>query len=115
MDTSRLVAIALLATTTLISAESSVAGDNDPPHSSGAGWRHPMMGAGPAMDREAAGHGMSGCPMGPMGFAALPPGNEKIAMEMHGEMMKAMGEILLKYADKIETPPAMPPSASPGK
>jgi hypothetical protein len=33
-------------------------------------------------------------------------GKEKIAMQMHGEMMKAMGDIMLKYADKIQTPPA---------
>ena len=34
----------------------------------------------------------------------LPPGNEKLSMQMHGEMMQAMGEILRKYADKIQTP-----------
>jgi hypothetical protein len=45
---------------------------------------------------------MSNCPM----MAQLPPGNEKLAMQMHGEMMKAMGDIMLKYADKIQTPPA---------
>lgn len=45
---------------------------------------------------------MSNCPM----MGQLPPGNEKLAMQMHGEMMKAMGDIMLKYADKIQTPPA---------
>jgi hypothetical protein len=45
---------------------------------------------------------MSNCPM----MVQLPPGNEKLAMQMHGEMMKAMGDIMLKYADKIQTPPA---------
>ncbi|MDN7176722.1 hypothetical protein M0D69_01535 [Caballeronia sp. SEWSISQ10-4 2] len=45
---------------------------------------------------------MSNCPM----MGQLPPGNEKFAMQMHGEMMKAMGDIMLKYADKIQTPPA---------
>jgi hypothetical protein len=45
---------------------------------------------------------MRNCPM----MGQLPPGNEKLAMQMHGEMMKAMGDIMLKYADKIQTPPA---------
>jgi hypothetical protein len=45
---------------------------------------------------------MSNCPM----MGQLPLGNEKLAMQMHGEMMKAMGDIMLKYADKIQTPPA---------
>ncbi|GCB06494.1 hypothetical protein [Ralstonia sp. SET104] len=43
---------------------------------------------------------MGGCPM----MGQLPPGNEKLSMQMHGEMMQAMGEILRKYADKIQTP-----------
>lgn len=49
------------------------------------------------------GGGMMGsCPM----MGQLPPGNEKLAMQMHGEMMKAIGDIMLKYADRIQTPPA---------
>jgi hypothetical protein len=44
---------------------------------------------------------MNGCPMM---MGQLPPGNEKLAMQMHGEMMKAMGDIMLKYADRIQTP-----------
>lgn len=44
---------------------------------------------------------MGSCPM--MG---LPAGNEKLSMQMHAEMMQAMGEIMRKYADKIQTPPA---------
>ena len=43
---------------------------------------------------------MGGCPM----MGQLPPGNERLSMQMHGEMMQAMGEILRKYADKIQTP-----------
>jgi len=58
---------------------------------------------GSAMMGDGMGKGMmSNCPM----MAQLPPGNEKLAMQMHGEMMKAMGDIMLKYADKIQTPPA---------
>ncbi len=45
---------------------------------------------------------MGGCPM----MGQLPPGNEKLSMQMHGEMMQAMGEILRKYADKIQTSPS---------
>lgn len=61
-----------------------------------------MMGDG-MMGKGMMGKGMmSNCPM----MGQLPPGNEKLAMQMHGEMMKAMGDIMLKYADKIQTPPA---------
>ncbi len=45
---------------------------------------------------------MSGCPM--MGAATGP--NGKVMMQMHGEMMRAMGDIMTKYADKLDTPPA---------
>jgi hypothetical protein len=45
---------------------------------------------------------MRGCPM--MGLLGEP--NGKVMMQMHGEMMRAMGDILMKYADKFETPPA---------
>ncbi len=42
---------------------------------------------------------MEGCPMA-MG-AGL---DRKTAMKMRGEMMRAMGDILIKYADKIQEP-----------
>ena len=44
---------------------------------------------------------MGACPV--MAGAGLDPGT---AMRMRGEMMRAMGDILVKYADKI---PASPP------
>ncbi len=56
-----------------------------------------MMGGG-----KMGGELMGSCPM----MGQLPPGNEKLAMQMHGEMMKTMGDIMLKYADRIQTPPA---------
>jgi hypothetical protein len=34
----------------------------------------------------------------------LPPGNEKLNLQMHAEMMQAMGAIMQKYADRIVTP-----------
>ncbi|WP_226955358.1 hypothetical protein [Mesopusillimonas faecipullorum] len=49
-------------------------------------------------------HGMMGmmgsCPM--MGAAS--GANSKVMMQMHGEMMRAMGDIMIKYADKLEVP-----------
>ncbi|WP_269498727.1 hypothetical protein [Castellaniella sp. S9] len=43
---------------------------------------------------------MGGCPM--MGAEGGP--NGKVMMQMHGEMMRSMGEIMMKYADKLEAP-----------
>lgn len=59
---------------------------------------HGMMGGG------MMGGGMMGmmgsCPM--MGAAS--GANSKVMMQMHGEMMRAMGDIMIKYADKLEMP-----------
>lgn len=44
---------------------------------------------------------MNSCPM--MTGAGL---DRKTAMRMHGEMMRAIGDILIKYADKIQGPAA---------
>jgi len=62
----------------------------------GMGWgMGPGVGMGPGM------MGMMGnCPM----MSAEGGLNRKAMMQMHGEMMRAMGEIMIKYADKIETP-----------
>lgn len=50
------------------------------------------------------GYGMPGnCPM--MSDLAQ-NANSKVMMQMHGEMMRAMGDILIKYADKLDTPSA---------
>jgi hypothetical protein len=55
---------------------------------------------------------MSGCPMmsGGMGghmqgggmMPRLPPGNEKLQLQMWGEMMQKMGEIASKYAAQVK-------------
>jgi len=66
------------------------------PMAGGPGGREQMMG-GPMM----GGH-MGGCPLA----AALPPGNEKLAMRMHGEIMVAIGNILIKNADNIQARPS---------
>ncbi len=60
-----------------------------------------MMGGG-MMGNMMRGGMMGGCPM--MGAGAGL--DRKAAMQMHGEMMRAIGDIMIKYADKIETPPA---------
>jgi hypothetical protein len=59
---------------------------------------HGMMGGG------MMGGGMMGmmgsCPM----MSAASGANGKVMMQMHGEMMRAMGDIMIKYADKLEMP-----------
>jgi hypothetical protein len=49
---------------------------------------------------------MQGCPMmggGRMGHGMphLPPGNEKLEMQMHADMMRAMADVLTKYAARL--------------
>jgi hypothetical protein len=67
-----------------------------------AGPRGGGMPGGGRMGYGVLGGGMMGaCPV--MAGAGLDPGT---AMRMRGEMMRAMGDILVKYADKI---PASPP------
>ena len=34
----------------------------------------------------------------------LPPGNEKLQLQMHAEMMQKMGEIMAKYANQVKEP-----------
>ena len=53
--------------------------------------------------------GMMGGDMMSMGMTGssplmsqLPPGNEKLTLQMRGEMLQAIGQILIKYADKIQ-------------
>ncbi|AJZ56604.1 hypothetical protein OI25_7725 [Paraburkholderia fungorum] len=62
-----------------------------------------MGGMGGMMGQGAKGGDMMGaCPM--MGGAShLDP---KTSMQMQGEMMKAMGDIMLKYADRLDTSPS---------
>jgi hypothetical protein len=49
-------------------------------------------------------HGMmSSCPMMGGGMMPqLPPGNEKLQLQMWGEMMQKMGEIASKYAAQVK-------------
>ena len=74
----------------------------------------PMMGGGMMGGAPMTGGGMmGGSPMtggGMMGGSAMmshvPPGNEKLAMRIHGEMMVAIGNILIKNADSVQSKPA---------
>lgn len=96
-------------TLAIASAATAAADANQPPARStpgmmghGAG----MMGYGPGM--MSPGAGMMGCPMmsgGMMGrgmMPMLPPGNEKLQMQMQAEIMQKVGEIMAKYANQIQ-------------
>ena len=66
-----------------------------------------MMGAG-MMGGGMMGGMMSGCPMKASGGATLalpqlPPGNDALQFRMHAEMMQKIGEIAVRYADRIGT------------
>ena len=39
---------------------------------------------------------------------ALPPGNEKLELQMQAEIMQKVGEILAKYAGQVKEAPAAP-------
>jgi hypothetical protein len=62
---------------------------------------------GPGMDGM-MGHGASGGDM--MGSCPMMGGgshmNARTSMQMQGEMMKAMRDIMLKYADRLDTSPS---------
>jgi hypothetical protein len=71
-------------------------------HMRGASGMGPMGGGHGGGDSMMGHRMMGGCPM----MSALPPGNEKLAMRMHGEIMVAIGNILIKNADNIQPKPA---------
>jgi hypothetical protein len=82
------------------SAVSLATGAGDPSNASPQGREHDhgsMMGGMKGM-----GGMMGSCPMmgGNMGL------DPKTAMRMHGEMMRAMGDIMLRYSDQAGTPPS---------
>lgn len=83
------------------------------------GYAGRMMGGQPGIETDAprwggmaGGYGMMGSGM--MGMMSAFPAmtgaglDPKTAMQMRGEMMRAMGDILVKYADKIQASPAKP-------
>jgi hypothetical protein len=69
----------------------------------GPGMGRGMMGGGMMGGGMMGGGMMGGCPMGgPHAMLQLPPGNEKLQLQMHAEMMQRMGEILAKYAAQLQ-------------
>ena len=126
-----LVAV-LITSSGIATAQSSDRPADKPPESPSMGMQ-PMPGMrGPGseqpsrgmMDRGMGGGMMGACPMmggGMMGGSSmtrggmmggspmmshLPAGNEKLAMRIHGEMMVAIGNILIKNADSVQSKPA---------
>jgi hypothetical protein len=112
-------AVALCATSSLAFAQSSTpdSGGGKPDHGMMGGQG--MMGDGHRMDHGGMMGGdmkgmmgmMHGCSrmMGSSSGAGgmmphLPPGNDKLEFRMRAEMMQKMGEIMLKYADRIKAP-----------
>jgi len=77
------------------------AAQSEAQHQQGSGGMQGGMGQG------MGGMGMmQGCPMmggGGMGhgMAHLPPGNEKLEMQMHADMMRAVADVLGKYAARL--------------
>lgn len=114
-ETGKAVLAALLSAALMAGATSSVAADK-PEAKPGAGM-HGGRGMG-AMEGMQGMEGMSGmmgmmdmmgsCSRmmhgGPMahGIPQLPPGNAKLQLQMHAEMMQKMGEVLAKYAGQIK-------------
>ena len=85
----------------------SLAAEQDKPASQGMqsmqgmqgmqGMHGMMSGACPMM-----GSGMAGGQMPSAAMPQLPPGNEKLQLQMWAEMMQKMGEIASKYAAQVK-------------
>jgi hypothetical protein len=104
----------IIATTMIAAAVTlstlSLAADGDKPAAQGMQGMQAMQG----MQGMQGMHGMmsGGCPMMGSGMAGgqmsstampqLPPGNEKLQLQMWGEMMQRMGEIASKYAVQVK-------------
>jgi hypothetical protein len=82
----------------------SLAADSDKPATQprqgmpGMQGMHGMMGGACPM----MGSAMSAGPMSSTAMPQLPPGNEKLQLQMWGEMMQKMGEIASKYAAQVK-------------
>ena len=83
-----------------------LAADGDKPATPGMHGMHGMpgmMGGGcPMMGSGMMGGGMMSGPMPGVAMPQLPPGNEKLQLQMWGEMMQKMGEIASKYAAQVK-------------
>ncbi|NPT58055.1 hypothetical protein [Paraburkholderia elongata] len=103
MNAKLLLTASLLALSLGTSAVAMAAGGtgNDPSHPPQMREHGSTMMGGMGMGGMGGGT-MGSCPMmgGDMGM------NPKTAMRMHGEMMKAMGDIMLKYSDQAGASPS---------
>lgn len=107
MKANRLLAGVLSALSLIVAGSAVAANPNPPSHNPSAQMGKNMdggMSCGGMMGM--MGGGMMGGGMMNHGqmMSDLPPGNEKLNLQMHAEMMQAMGAIMQKYADKIVTP-----------
>lgn len=102
MNTKRLIAplTVLLLTVSAVSAVGAETGTNRNPAGQPQmrGHGSSMMGMG----------GMNGSMMGscPMMMGTDTHIDPKTTMQMHAEMMRAMSDIMLKYSNKLDTPPS---------
>jgi hypothetical protein len=104
-----LAASGALSVTTVAPAQSSDEhqhSEQTPQRAPGAGQG--MAGMGQSMGNMGGMTGMmQGCPMMRGGAGThdmmpqLPPGNEKLAMQMHADMMRAMADVMTKYAARL--------------
>ena len=96
----------IIATAMIVAAATlgawSLAADRDKPAAmqgmQGMPGMHGMMGS----DCPMMGGGMMGSQMSSTAMPQLPPGNEKLQLQMWGEMMQKMGEIASKYAAQVK-------------
>ena len=93
------------ATATALALAGSVAAQSESQHQHGSPGMQGGMGQGTGNMGGMTGM-MQGCPM--MGGAGmgghgmhLPPGNEKLEMQMHADMMRAMADVMTKYAARL--------------
>ncbi len=97
------IAACAFAATAAFAIAGVAAAQSETPHKPAPGMQGGMgqgMGGMMGMDM------MQGCPMmrgGGMGhgMAHLPPGNEKLELQMHADMMRAMADVLTKYAARL--------------
>lgn len=99
--------VGALSALTLFAAGAAVAAEPNPPSHGAAMQMEKKMDGNMACDGMMGmmGGGMMGGMMNNgQTMPSLPHGNEKLNVQMHAEMMQAMGAIMQKYADKIPTP-----------
>ena len=109
MNTKNWMAVAGIAAVLGGAASIAVAGEHSGMMGGTMGGRGAMgtQGGGtmgcPMMSGGGMGGMMGGANAGRGGMPTLPPGNEKLQLQMQAEIMQKVGEIMAKYAGQIET------------